>query len=180
MAESMNWYAIRTQNNRERSVLEKLKLEISRENLNDILGRNIIPTEKVYSVKNGKRVAKERILYPGYLFIETSHVGEINNFLKMIKGSSGFVKSKNGDINPLHDWEVKKMLQEQESNDNKEVDTNIFTVGEEVKVTDGPFSSFRGNVSFIDSEKSKLKVEVSIFSRVTTLELDFIQVERTV
>jgi len=72
------------------------------------------------------------------------------------------------------------MLQEQESNDNKEVDTNIFTVGEEVKVTDGPFSSFRGNVSFIDSEKSKLKVEVSIFSRVTTLELDFIQVERTV
>ena len=92
MAEQMNWYAIRTQNNREKSVLEKLGLELTREGLSDILGRTIIPTEKVFSVKNGKKIAKERILYPGYLFIQTSHVGEVNNFLKGIRGSAGFVK----------------------------------------------------------------------------------------
>ena len=178
MSETMNWYAIRTQNNRERSVLEKLKLEISREKLSDIIGRNIIPTEKVFSVKNGKRVAKERILYPGYLFIETSHVGEINNFLKVIKGAAGFVRSKNGDINPLHDWEVKKMISDQDTNDNVEVNTSMFSVGEEVKVIDGPFSTFRGTISHVDDQKNKLKVEVLIFSRATMVELDFIQVER--
>ena len=178
MAESMNWYAIRTQNNRERSVFEKLNMEIIRSGLNDVIGRHIIPTEKVFSVKNGKKIAKEKIIYPGYLFLETSAVGEINNFLKGINGAAGFVRTKSGDINPLKEFEVKRMLNDQETNDNIITYGNLFSVGEEVKVIDGAFSTFKGNVSSVDNDKKKIKVEVLIFSRPTMVELDFIQVER--
>jgi len=178
MAELKQWYAVRTQNNREKSVLEKLNLELSRSGLIDIMGRHIIPTEKVFSVKNGKRIAKEKILYPGYIFIEISHVGEINNFLKGINGAAGFVRTKSGDVNPLKEFEVKRMLNDQETNDNIITYGNLFSVGEEVKVIDGAFSTFKGNVSSVDDAKKKLKVEVLIFSRPTTVELDFIQVER--
>jgi transcriptional antiterminator NusG len=112
------------------------------------------------------------------LFIQTSHVGEINNFLKGIKGSAGFVRTKSGDISPLQEWEVKRMLNDQDTNDNMTTDSSLFSVGEEVKVIDGAFSTFRGNVSSVDEDKKKLKVEVLIFSRPTMVELDFIQVER--
>ena len=90
----MNWYAIKTQNNRERTVLERLKLESSRNGLDTKIGKCIIPTERVVSAKNGKRIAREKIIYPGYIFIETNSVGEISNLLKSVTGFSGFVKTK--------------------------------------------------------------------------------------
>jgi transcriptional antiterminator NusG len=178
MSDKMNWYAVRTQNNRERSVLEKLNLELSRTGLGNILGQTMIPTEKVFSVKNGKKIAKDRILYPGYLFIQTSHVGEVNMALKGIKGSAGFVRSRTGDINPLQDSEIRRMFSDQENNDTITTESTLFSVGEEVKVIDGAFSTFRGSVCNIDEDKKKLKVEVLIFSRPTMVELDFYQVER--
>lgn len=174
----MSWYAIRTQNNRERSVLEKLNLELTRESLSNILGQTMIPTEKVFAVKNGKKVAKERILYPGYLFIQTSHVGEITTMLKGIKGAAGFVRSRTGQINPLQESEIKRMLNDQQESDSMTTDTTLFSVGEEVKVIDGAFATFRGNVRNIDEEKKRLKVEVLIFSRPTMVDLEFFQVER--
>ena len=179
MSEKMNWYAVRTQNNFERSVLEKLNLELVREGLSDILGKTMIPTEKVFAVKNGKKLAKEKILYPGYLFIQTSHVGEVNNHLKGRRGSAGFVRTRSGDINPLQEWEVKKMLNDQEYNDTVTPESTLFSVGEEIKVIDGAFTTFKGNVHSIDEDKKKLKVEVLIFSRPTMVELDFFQVERS-
>ena len=178
MSEKMNWYAVRTQNNREKSVLEKLNLELLRTGLSDILGQTMIPTEKIFSVKNGKKIAKERILYPGYLFIQTSHVGEINTMLKTIKGSAGFVRTRTGDINPLQDVEVRRMMTDQEQSDSITPDDTLFSVGEEVKVIDGAFSTFRGSVRNIDEEKKRLKVEVLIFSRPTMVDLEFYQVER--
>ena len=114
MAETMNWYAIRTQNNKERSVLQKLNLELIRSGLTDSMGRSLIPTEKVFSVKNGKKIARDKIIYPGYIFIETNAVGEISNFLKAINGAAGFVKTKSGDITPLKEYEVLKMMTDQE------------------------------------------------------------------
>lgn len=178
MTNNMNWYAIRTQNNREKSVFEKLNLELLRNGLTDILGRHLIPTEKVFSIKNGKKVAREKIMYPGYIFIETSHTGEINTFLKDINGSAGFVRTRSGDINPLKESEVRKMLNDQEVNDTLTTDSTLFSVGEKVKVVDGPFTTFKGEIAQVDEDKKKLKVQVLIFSRSTTLELDFLQVER--
>ncbi len=178
MAEQKSWYAIRTQNNREKSVLEKLNLELLRTGLSDIMGKSMIPTEKVFSVKNGKKIAKERILYPGYLFIQTSHVGEVSTILKGIKGSAGFVRTRTGDINPLQESEIKRMINDQETSDSITPDSTLFSVGEEIKVIDGAFTTFKGSVKSIDEEKKRLKVEVLIFSRPTMVDLDFYQVER--
>lgn len=173
-----NWYAIRTQNNREKSVLEKLKMELIRSGLESTLSRSLIPTEKVFSIRNGKKTSREKIVYPGYLFIETKAVGELSNILKGINGAAGFVRTRSGDISPLKEYEVKKMLNEQENNDAITPETSNFSVGESVKVIDGPFTTFKGKINSVDKEKNKVKVEVLVFSRPTMLELDFFQIER--
>lgn len=176
---SMKWYTIKTMNNREKSVLERLKHEAMLSGAKNLIGRYIIPTEKVYSVKNGKKVTREKIVYPGYLFIETGAVGEMSNILKGVDGASGFVKERSGQISPLKDAEVRKLLNEQEENNNIEVSNAVYVAGEEVKISDGPFSTFKGKIQSVDSERKKLKVEVMIFSRSTMVELDFSQIERS-
>jgi transcriptional antiterminator NusG len=143
------------------------------------MGRSLIPTEKVFSVKNGKKIAREKIIYPGYIFIETNAVGEISNFLKAINGAAGFVKTKSGDITPLKEYEVLKMMTEQEETNNITTSTSLFSVGENVKVTEGAFSSFMGKITHVDQEKGRVKVEVMIFSRPTEVELDYLEVERS-
>jgi len=178
MPEVMNWYAVRTQNNREKSVYEKLKMEIDRSGLTEVLGRHIIPTEKIFSIKNGKKIAKDKVMYPGYLFIETSAVGEVNNFLKIINGSAGFVRTRSGDITPLKDSEVSKMLNEHDINSKLTANDSNLSIGELVKVVDGPFATFKGKIANVDDERKKLKVEVLIFSRPTMVELEYFQVER--
>jgi transcriptional antiterminator NusG len=172
------WYAIRTQNNRENYVLERIKVEMERNNLSDLIGRFIIPTEKKFSVKNGKKTQKDVILYPGYLFLETSHIAELNFILKDIKGAAGFVKSRSGDIVPLSKDEMSRILITQEETNSITPETSIFVVGEQIKVIDGAFSTFKGNIVQVDESKKKLKVEISIFSRMTSVDLDFLQVER--
>lgn len=172
------WYAIRTQNNREKFVLERIKVEMDRNNLSDLMGRFIIPTEKKFTVKNGKKTQKETVLYPGYLFLETSHIAELNFILKDIKGAAGFVKSRSGDIIPLSKEEISSILQNQDVTNSITAETSVFVVGEQVKVIDGAFSTFKGNIIAVDEAKKKLKVEVAIFSRMTSLDLDFLQVER--
>jgi len=177
LPETMNWYAVRVQNNKERSVLEKLQNEVKFSNLGEKLARTIIPTEKTVSIKNGKKVFKEKIVYPGYIFIETSAKGEIASILKNINGVAGFVRSRSGDISPMKDYEVKKILVEQEITDNLDL-SNLFTLGEMVEVIDGPFSSFKGKITKIDSEKEKIKIEVSIFGRATEVDLTMAQIKK--
>lgn len=175
--ETMNWYAIRVQNNKERSVLEKLQNEVKFSNLTEKFGRTIIPTEKTVALKNGKKVFKEKIVYPGYIFIETCAKGEIANILKSINGASGFVRTRSGDISPMKDYEVKKILVEQEVTDNLDL-SNIYTLNEMVEVIDGPFNTFKGKITKIDSDKEKIKIEVSIFGRATEVDLTMTQIKK--
>jgi transcriptional antiterminator NusG len=178
MAETKKWYAVRTQNNREKYVIERIKAETSRNNITNLLGRYIIPTEKIFSIKNGKKIPKERTLYPGYLFLETASVAEMNIILKDIKGAAGFVKSRTGEISPLSEEEMSSMLKTQKENDEITAETSVLAVGEQVKVIDGAFSTFKGTISNVDEARKKLKVEISIFNRITSVDLDFLQVER--
>jgi len=175
--ETMNWYAIRVQNNKERSVLEKLHTEVKFSNLGDKLGKTIIPTEKIVSVKNGKKVFKEKIVYPGYIFIETCAKGELTNILKNINGAAGFVRTRSGDIIPMKDSEVRSILHEQEVSDTKDL-TNIYVLNEEVIITEGPFSTFKGKITKIDNEKERVSVEVSIFGRPTNVDLTLLQIKK--
>lgn len=175
--ETMNWYAVRTQNNKERSVLERLKAETKFSKLESKLGRTIIPTEKIFSVKDGKRVIREKIIYPGYIFIETSAKGELINLLKGINGAAGFVRTRSGEIMPMKDYEVKKIIVEQEETDTKDIST-VFIIGEEVEIMDGPFASFRGKIDTIDQEKQRVKILVLIFGRATAVDLNFSQIKK--
>lgn len=175
--ETMNWYAIRVQNNKERSVLEKLQNEVKFSNLTEKFGRTIIPTEKIVAIKNGKKVFKEKIVYPGYIFIETCAKGEIAIILKSINGAAGFVRTRSGDISPMKDYEVKKILVEQEVTDNLDL-SNIFTLNELVEVIDGPFSSFKGKITKLDTDKQRVKLEVAIFGRATDVDLTVSQIKK--
>lgn len=176
-ASDMLWYAVRTQNNKERSVLERLHAETKFSNLENKLGRTIIPTEKIFSVKDGKKVIKEKIVYPGYIFIETNAKGELINLLKSINGAAGFVRTRSGEIMPMKDYEVKKIIVEQEETNTKDFST-IYIVGEEVEITDGPFASFKGKIDTLDTEKQKVKIHVLIFGRATAVELTFSQIKK--
>lgn len=176
-SELMNWYAIRVQNNKERSVLEKLQNEVKFTNLTDKLGRVIIPTEKTLIVKNGKKLFKEKIVYPGYIFIETCAKGELQNILKNINGAAGFVRTRSGDITPMKEYEVKKILTEQEETDNLDF-KNIYVLDEMVEVIDGPFSSFKGKITRLETEKERVKLEVAIFGRPTEVELTLNKIKK--
>lgn len=175
--EMMDWYAIRVQNNKERSVLEKLHTEVKYSNLGSKLGRTIIPTEKTMVVKNGKKVLKEKIVYPGYIFIETSATGELTNLLKSINGAAGFVRTRSGDISPMRSDEVKKILVEQEETNNKDF-TLVYVMNEEVEIIDGAFASFKGIISNIELDREKVQVQVSIFGRPTKVDLSMSQIRK--
>ena len=169
-----NWYVITVQGNREKSVMEKLNWE--REKNNAKIDRVIVPTQKKYSLKNGKKVAKEEILYPGYVFIQTTAIGELKYLLKQIKGAGGMVSIKEDPVS-LSDVEVRRMIVDYEDNLNKDK-VIPFILGEEVTVCDGPFTSFKGSIKQINEDKGKLKVGVMVFGREMLIELDNLQVTK--
>lgn len=174
----MNWYAIRTQNNKEKSVMERLQLEINRAGLNSSIGRTLIPVEKVMASKGGKKFFRERTIYPGYIFVETSALGELKNIIKGIDGAAGFVRSRSGDIHPIKESEVVGLLSIEDEKREVVDQMTKFSVGDEVKINDGPFDTFKGKVVEINSEKQKCKIGVLVFGRITNIELNYDQIER--
>jgi transcriptional antiterminator NusG len=131
--------------------------------------------EKSFYVKGGKKVKREKVLYPGYIFIETSAIGELKYFLKGCNGATGFLTNKSGEIKPLSLLEVNKMIGQQEEAEEVELE-NPFVAGEDVKITDGPFDSMIGTIESISGQK--VKVVVSIFGRKTPVELDMMQIDK--
>ncbi len=140
----------------------------------------LVPTEKVFQIRNGKKVSKERNYYPGYIMVEATLTGEVVHVIKNIPGVIGFLgETKGGDPVPLRQSEVNRMLGKVDELAESDEQFNIpFIVGEVVKVIDGPFASFTGTIEKINEEKRKLEVMVKIFGRKTPLELGFMQVEK--
>ena len=135
----------------------------------------MLPIEKVYQIRNGKKVSKERNLYPGYVFIEANLIGEIPHMIKNMTNVIGFlIRQKRRKPIPLRQNEVNRMLGKVDEMADSEAELNIpFVVGEAVKVIDGPFNSFTGVIEEINEEKKRLKVMVKIFGRKTPLELSY-------
>lgn len=171
----MSYYAVQVQNQREKSVSERIIHEGEKGTLLGKIGNVLVPMESIYLVKDGKRIKKEKILLPGYIFIETSSVGEVKYFLRGLKGTSGFLTSRNGNIDPLTEAEVNKMMGNNDK-DEKEVETDAFAIGEEVLIIDGPFSSMKAVIDEITGRKVKLNV--SIFGRKTPLMLEIHQIDK--
>jgi transcriptional antiterminator NusG len=174
------WYVVRAISGNEKKVKIYLESEISRLNLQDSISQILIPTEKVYLVRNGKKVSKERSYLPGYVLIEAVLTGEIPHIIRNIPGVLGFLGSKDQPV-PLRQAEVNRILGKVDELSEQGAEFSIpYIVGETVTVTDGPFNSFSGVIEEINEEKKKLKVMVKIFGRKTPLELSFTQVAKEV
>lgn len=176
------WYVLRAISGKEAKVKEVLEAQMRNTDLGKYLFQVLIPTEKVLTVRNGKKVVKERNLYSGYVFIEAEPTGEAQYVLANTSNVIDFLRGreKGSDPLPLREADVKRMLgQVDEMNvDPVEDGINDYIVGESVKVITGAFNGFIGEIEEVNREKKKLKVMVKVFGRKTPLELDNSQVER--
>ena len=168
---NMKWYIVRTQGNHERSLMEKLK---SDKTVEKVLGDVMVPTEYIFYVKNGKKVKREKVLYPGYVFVETNNTGEVAAFLKETS-SGGFLRERNGDIKPMRKREINNLIGQQENKEEVE-EMDLFIVGEKIEIIDGPFKSMVGVVNSIRGEK--VNINVSIFGRETNMDLNVNQITK--
>jgi transcriptional antiterminator NusG len=177
------WFALHTLSGQEgkvRTYIEKFK---KAEELDDAIFEILLPTEVVSEVKAGKKSTKVRKLYPGYVFIQMCLYGEdgkvINRpwyFVKEVAGVIGFVGGDHPA--PLRQSEIDEIKARIEAANGKEVPKVQYTVGEEVKINDGPFANLNGRIDEIDPDRGKLKISVSIFGRFTPVELEYWQVQR--
>ncbi len=173
------WYVLRAIGGKEKKVKEYLENEIVRLKLQDYITQVLIPTEKVYQIRAGKKVSKERTFFPGYIIVEAALVGEVPHVLRNIPNVLGFLGTQSGEPTPIRKTEINRILGKVDELAASEEELNVpFVVGETVKVIDGPFNSFSGVIEEVNEEKRKLKVMVKIFGRKTPLELSFMQVEK--
>ena len=173
------WYVARAMGGKEKKVKEYLENEIARQKLTHLVSQVLIPTEKVYQIRKGKKISKERNFFPGYILIEAILEGEVEHVIRDIPGILGFLGNRDGIPVPLRPTEVARILGKVDELSESDEEINIpFFVGESVKVIDGPFNDFSGIIEEVYEEKKKLKVMVKIFGRKTPLELSFMQVEK--
>jgi len=174
------WYVVRAVSGQENKVKNYIETEINRLGMADYISQVLVPTEKVVQVRDGKKISKDRVYFPGYVMVEANLTGEIPHIIKSITGVIGFLgETKGGDAVPLRLSEVNRMLGKVDELSVKTDNVSIpFTVGETIKVIDGPFNGFNGTVEKVNEEKRKLEVMVKIFGRKTPLELSFMQVEK--
>ena len=176
------WYVLRAISGKEKKVKEYIEAEINRRHLQDYISQVLIPTEKVYQIRAGKKISKEKNFFPGYILVEAALVGEVPHILTSVPNVLGFLgetAGRNAEPQPLRESEVNRILGKVDELASSEEEINVpFFVGETVKVIDGPFNSFTGVIEEVNEEKKKLKVMVKIFGRKTPLELSFMQVEK--
>lgn len=181
MAENTKkWYVVRAISGKENKIKKYIEDEILRNGLSNNLSQILIPTEKIFQIRNGKKISKERNFFPGYILIEADLSGEMPHVIRNVNGVIGFLGAeKGGDPLPVRVSEVNRILGKvDELADSDEEMTIPFVVGENIKVIDGPFNGFTGSIEKINEEKRKLEVMVKIFGRKQPLELSFLQVEK--
>ncbi|MBT8317298.1 MAG: transcription termination/antitermination factor NusG [Lutibacter sp.] len=174
------WYVVRAIGGQENKVKSYIENEIARLGMTDYVDSVLVPTEKVIQIRNGKKIHKERVYFPGYIMIEANLSGELPHIIKSITGVIGFLgEVKGGEPVPMRKSEINRMLGKVDElsvqNDNVAIP---YVIGETVKVIDGPFNGFDGTIEKINEEKRKLEVMVKIFGRKTPLELSYMQVDK--
>ena len=173
----MNWYVLRAITGKETKVKEYIDAAVSNGVFSGHVGQTLVPTERVVQVRNGKRVVNDRVLYSGYVYVQAVMIGEIAYALRNIPNVIGIL---GGMAHPavVRQAEIDRLLGAAEQQD-IDIETSVsFLVGEQVKVTEGPFSTFVGVVNEVNTERKKLTVLVKVFGRETALNLGFGQVEK--
>ena len=180
MSEGKKWYSLRVISGKERKIKERIELEVQRSGWSDFVTQVLVPSEKVYKIRNGKKVIMERNILPGYILVEADpdhFTGEMIQAIANIPNVIHFL-GRNNPI-PMQESEANRMLGKvDESQELGEALMEPFIVGETVKIIDGHFNEFVGDIKEVNEEKKKLKVIVKIFGRGTEVELNFMQVEK--
>jgi len=180
MSEETKWYSLRVISGKECKIKERIELEINRSGWKDYVSQVLVPSEKVYKIRNGKKVILERNILPGYILIEampSKLKGDVVQKIANLPNVIHFL-GRNNPI-PMQEAEANRMLGKvDESQDIGEALIEPFIVGETVKIIDGPFNEFVGDIQEVNEEKKKLKVIVKIFGRGTEVELNFMQVDK--
>ncbi|MEA1927438.1 MAG: transcription termination/antitermination protein NusG [Candidatus Auribacterota bacterium] len=171
------WYVIHTLSGQEQKVKDALERRAALVNLEDNVTQVLIPYEKVSEVKAGKKIITQRKFWPGYVFIKMEYVEEAYYLINEVPGVIGFV-GRTMPPQPVSDKEITAVLSQIEEKKEKIKPKVLFSIGEAVKVTDGPFSNMAGVVENVDPDKGKMTVRVSIFGRETPVELEYWQVEK--
>lgn len=188
MTNEYKWFVLRAISGKEKKAKEYIDTEIDRLGIRNIVRQVLIPMEKVFQVRNGKKIVKERNFFPGYILVEAVENADMFDALKTVPNVVGWLAEPDKDgkrkglpdkIVSLREYEVNKILGKvDEISTAGETIGTPYSVGESVKVTDGPFNDFTGVVEEVYEDKKKLKVMVKIFGRRTPLELNYVQVEK--
>jgi transcription termination/antitermination protein NusG len=185
MEESMNtatgskrWYVVHAYSGFEKSVARTLQERILRDGMQDKFGKILVPVEEVVEMKAGQKNISERKFFPGYVLVEMEMTDESWHLVKNTNKVTGFVGGSAMKPTPISQKEVDKILQQVQEGVEKPRPKVLFEIGEVVRVKEGPFTDFHGNVEDVNYDKSKLRVSVTIFGRATPVELEFAQVEK--
>jgi transcription termination/antitermination protein NusG len=171
------WYIIHTYSNFEKKVMEDIKKQVAQKKLDELFESVIVPTEEVIEIRRGRRFKTERRFFPGYVLAKVELTDEAFHLIKNTPKVTGFLGSGLKPV-PISDAEAARILNQVAEGVEKPKTSIHFEVGEQVRVADGPFASFNGQVEEVDEERSRLKVAVSIFGRPTPVELEYGQVEK--
>jgi transcription termination/antitermination protein NusG len=171
------WYIIHTYSNFEKKVMESLKEQALQKHLEDFFEQVIVPTEEVVEVRRGRKIKSERRFFPGYVLAKVDLTDEVFHLIKNTPKVTGFLGSGSKPV-PISDIEANRILNQVAEGVERPKASIRFEVGEQVRVADGPFMSFSGQVEEVDEERARLKVAVSIFGRPTPVELEYGQVEK--
>ena len=172
------WYIVHAYSGMEKAVERNLRERIERAGMQEKFGRILVPTEEVVELKGGKKSVTERRIYPGYVLVEMEMADDTWHLVKHTSKVTGFIGGARNRPAPISEAEVAKIVSQMQEGAEKPKPKVEWTVGELVRVKEGPFTDFNGAVEEVNYEKSKVRVSVTIFGRATPVELDFAQVEK--
>jgi len=171
------WYIVHAYSNFEKKVAESIKERVATAGLEDLFEEVLVPMEEVVEVRRGRKVNAERKFFPGYVLVKMDMTDQAYHLIKDTPKVTGFLGTENKPI-PIADDEADRILHQVQEGVERPKPSITFEIGEQVRVADGPFASFNGHVEEVDEERARLKVAVSIFGRMTPVELEYGQVEK--